>query len=53
LPEKGSSEDKWDKWSIDYYCPIPNEYESPDLLFMERLEPLKVLERFQRKRSCR
>ena len=53
LPEKGSSEDRWDKWSIDYYCPIPNEYESPDLLFMERLEPLKVLERFQRKRSCR
>jgi hypothetical protein len=50
LPEKGSAEDQWKKWSIDYYCPIPEEYESPSELFMGKLEPQVVLERFLKKR---
>ena len=53
LPEKGSMEDKWDKWRIDYYSPIPDQYESPDRLYMGSFEAFKVLERFQKKKSIK
>ncbi|RPB00246.1 hypothetical protein L873DRAFT_1843177, partial [Choiromyces venosus 120613-1] len=51
LPVKGSPQDKWNNWSVDYYCPIPDEYESPTELFMGKLKPLQVLQRFQKKRN--
>ncbi|PUU72132.1 hypothetical protein B9Z19DRAFT_1069999 [Tuber borchii] len=49
LPVKGSQGDQWKKWSIDYYSPIPEEYESPSNLFMEKLQPQQVLDRFLKK----
>ena len=49
LPEKGSSEYQWNKWSIDYYCPIPDQYELPYELYMGKLQPQQVLERFEKK----
>ena len=49
LPEKGTVEDRWEKWGIDYYCPIPDKYESPDGLFLGKLKPLQVLQRFEKK----
>jgi len=48
LPAKGSKEDQWSQWYIDYSSAIPAKYQSPDILFMEKLQYEQVLERFEK-----
>ncbi|KAG0123310.1 hypothetical protein HOY82DRAFT_544266 [Tuber indicum] len=53
LPENGSEEDRWKKWTVDYYSSLTDKYESPDKLFMEKLKAKQVLERFLQERTVR
>ncbi|KAG0129755.1 hypothetical protein HOY82DRAFT_540592 [Tuber indicum] len=53
LSKKGSEEDRWKMWTIDYYSSLTDKYESPDKLFMEKLPAEQVLERFLQERTVR